>query len=216
MILGIYGGSSGKDLYSLILEEGKEKNWEEIIFINDARPIGSQMGIRQIPFDVFCSTYSRKDAKIIIAVGEPSDRKMLYERVMDIGYELETYIHCRASVSKFATISKGDVILNDVCISPMAKIGSNVWINGYSIVGHDVCIGNHCQISSQVIIAGHTLVGDSVFIGAGASVREEITVGDSSIISMGAVVLKTVKPETIVMGNPARTIAINEKHRIFE
>lgn len=215
MILGIYGGSSGKDLYSLILEEGKEKNWEEIVFINDANPAGNQMGIRQIPFESFCTMYSPENARIIIAVGEPLDRKKLYERVREKGYELETYIHGSAKISKFAEISEGAVILDDVYVAPMAKVGANVWINGYTIIGHDVCIGNHCQISSQVIVAGYTVIGDCVYIGAGASVRERITVGDFSIISMGAVVLKPVKSETIVMGNPARTIAINESHRVF-
>lgn len=217
MVLGIYGsGGSGKDLFSLIRSEGKDKNWEEVLFIDDTKPAGSKMGIRMLPFADFCEKYSPKQAEVIIALGEPEYRQILSKKVKEKGYRLASYIHNSAKISEFASLEEGVVILDDVFISPMVQIGANVWINGYTIIGHDVQIGDNCQISSQVIVTGNTVVGACVYIGAGASVRERITIGDYAVISMGAAVLKPVRSEMIVMGNPARTIAVNEKHRVFE
>lgn len=217
MILGIYGsGGSGRDLFSLLEEEGKDKEWDEVLFIDDIKPVGTMMGIRMVPFEVFVEAYSPEQAKIIIAVGEPEFRKMLYQKVKNSGYSLATYIHNTAKVSKFAEIAEGAVILDDIYVAPMAKVGKNVWLNGYTIIGHDVQIGDHCQVSSQVIVTGNTVVDECVYIGAGASIRERLTIGRFAIVSMGAVVLKPVKEEMIVMGNPARAIAVNENHRVFE
>lgn len=216
MVLGIYGaGGSAKDLFSLIKEENREKKWEDIIFIDDTKAEGTMMGKKMMPFKIFSEMYSPERAGIIIAVGEPEHRQMIYERIRELNYKLETYIHRSVKVSEFAEIADGVVLLNDSFVSPMVKIGTNVWVNGYTIIGHDVQIGNHCQISSQVIITGNTVVDDCVYVGAGASIRERITIGRFSIVSMGAVVLKPVKEEMIVMGNPARPIAVNEKHRVF-
>lgn len=217
MVLGIYGsGGSGKDLFSLIVSEGKDKDWEEVLFIDDTKPAGSKMGIRMFPFDEFCEEYSPERAKVIIALGEPEYRQILSRKVKERGYHLASYIHDSAKISEFASLDEGVVVLDDVFISPMVKIGANVWINGYTIIGHDVQIGDNCQISSQVIVTGNTVVGNCVYIGAGASVRERITIGDFAVISMGAAVLKPVREEMIVMGNPARAIAVNENHRVFE
>lgn len=217
MVLGIYGsGGSGRDLFSLILQEGKDRCWDEVVFIDDTKPEGIMMEIKMMPFELFCRRYSAENAKIMIALGEPEYRKMIFQRVHEKGYALATYIHDSVKISKFAEVAEGAVILDDVFVSPMVKIGTNVWINGYSIIGHDVQIGDHCQISSHVIVTGNTVVSDCVYIGVGASIRERISIGEFAVISMGAVVLKSVRPEMIAMGNPAREIAVNEKHRVFE
>ena len=216
MVLGIYGsGGAGKDILSLIYTSNQKNNWEEIVFIDDVRKEKELMNVKVMPFKEFCGTYNSECAKIIIATGEPAFREILYSRVVEKGYRLETYIHPSVNLSEFAEIAEGVVILNDCHISPMAKIEENVFINGYTIIGHDVKIGRHSQIASQVIVTGNTEVGECVYIGAAASIRERIKIGKYAIISMGAVVLKPVDEEMKVIGNPARAIAKNENHRVF-
>lgn len=216
MILGIYGsGGAGKDVLSLIYTSNQSDNWEEIVFIDDVRSEKEFMGVKVMPFEDFCTIYEPQFAKIIIASGEPAYREMLYNKVVEKGYRLQTYIHPSVNLSEFAEIAEGVVILNECHISPMAKIGENVFINGYTIIGHDVKIGRHSQISSQVIVTGNTEIGECVYIGAAASIRERIKIGKYAIISMGAVVLKSVDEEMKAIGNPARAIAKNENHRVF-
>jgi len=216
MVLGIYGsGGAGRDILGLIYTTEQENKWDEIVFIDDTKDEGIFMNVKIVPFTVFCERYTPEKTKIIIATGEPAYRELLYNKVKERGFRLETYIHPSSKVSRYAEISEGAVILNDCYVSPMAKIEENTFINGYTIIGHDVRIGKHCQIASQVIVTGNTRVGDCVYIGAGASIRERITIEKYAIISMGAVVLKSVETEMKVMGNPARAIAKNEKHRVF-
>jgi serine acetyltransferase len=51
-------------------------------------------------------------------------------------------------------------------------------------------------------------IGDRVFIGAGAIIIGAVDVGDDAVIGAGAVVTKSVPPRGVVVGNPARVIAM--------
>lgn len=214
--LGIYGaGGSAEDLYGVLNGEGLDNNWTEILFIDDTKPDGESLGCRRVTYESFNKLYNKQNAKIIIAVGEPLSREKLYNKVKKDGYCLETYIKKDCLIRYGTKIGEGVVILDRVCVSSMASIGDNTWINGYTIIGHDVQIGCHCQISSMSIVTGHTVVNDRVFIGASAAIREDITIGKDAVISMGAVVLKDVRENMIAMGNPAREIPKGETHRVF-
>ncbi|MDZ4403909.1 hypothetical protein [Prosthecobacter sp.] len=72
-------------------------------------------------------------------------------------------------------------------------------------------IGANAHINQMVTI-GHTakgspLIGNNVTIYAGASVIGDITLGDNVVVGAGAVVLKSVPPDCIVAGIPAKIIS---------
>lgn len=219
MKLGIYGtGGSGREVFEMVNNMPEFKSeWDEIVFIDDTKDCGMFLDCRMMPFEVFCSIMDRNAAKVVIAVGEPKNRKLLYDRVKDQGYELETIVDSSVRVFHGVTLGEGAIIKEGVFLSSDAYIGDNVYINGgATIIGHDVEIGAHCQISSNSVVAGYTKVGACSFIGIGAAVRDHIEIGENCIISMGAVVMKTVSDNKIVMGNPAREIAENNERKVFK
>ena len=55
-------------------------------------------------------------------------------------------------------------------------------------------------------------IGNRVWIGIGATICPSVTIGDNSIIAAGAVVTKSVPPNVIVGGNPARIIKTLENY----
>ena len=50
------------------------------------------------------------------------------------------------------------------------------------------------------------LIGDDVWIGADAKILKGVAIGDRSIVGAGAIVTKSVPPDVIVAGNPARVV----------
>lgn len=217
MILGIYGaGGSGREIYEMINRESQLRcRWTDIVFIADNLEKGEFYTCERLPFAEFSQKYSCSESEIIIAVGEPESRKMLAERVKEKGYRLATVISTEARVNASAEIGEGSIVTSGVRISSDAKVESNVWIGGLAIIGHDVNIKNHCQISSFAAIAGRTVVEECVFVGISACIREGLVIGHNSIIAMGAVVLKSVRDNKVVIGNPARECAENVTHKVF-
>lgn len=216
MKLAIYGtGSSGLEMLELILYcEELRRQWEELVFIDDTKAPGEFQGCRMLPFEDFAKAYPTDEAEVIIAVGEPSAREALYNRVIGGGYRLGVLVHPTAIVSPSAKLGQGAVIKDSVSVSSGAVVGENVYVNGISLIGHGVVIGAHSQISSHVVIAGNTTVGTGVYVGISACVRDHIEIGDHAVIAMGAVVMKSVRPHRTAMGNPAREIA--ESTRVFK
>jgi acetyltransferase-like isoleucine patch superfamily enzyme len=54
-----------------------------------------------------------------------------------------------------------------------------------------------------------TLVKKGASIGSGATILANITIGENAIVGAGSVVTKSVPPDTIVAGNPARVLRNN-------
>jgi acetyltransferase-like isoleucine patch superfamily enzyme len=66
-------------------------------------------------------------------------------------------------------------------------------------------IGDYLPISNKKIKKTVT-IEDFVIIGANVSILPGVTIGRGSIVGMGAVVVSSIPPYSIALGNPARVI----------
>ena len=110
-------------------------------------------------------------------------------------------------------------------------IGNDVGISSTAIVAHkSITIGDHVKIGGGVCIYDtdfHSLdaktrinveldrqyekklpvnIGDHVFIGAHSTILKGVTIGKNSIVGACSVVTKSIPPNEIWAGNPARFI----------
>ena len=114
-------------------------------------------------------------------------------------------------------------ILTGIEIHPAAKIGKNLFIDhGMGVViGETSIIGENVTIYHAVTLGGispsinsndqrkikrHPTIEDNVIIGSGAQVLGPIIVKRGARVGANAVVTKSVKKDTTVMGVPAREI----------
>ncbi len=105
------------------------------------------------------------------------------------------------------------------------KIGTGCDINPGLMVDHSHCwlieIGNNVTLAPEVYLLAHdastkryinytkigkVVIEDFAFIGARAIIMPGVTVGKNSIVAAGSVVTKSVEPNTVVGGNPAKPI----------
>tara|TARA_A100001011_G_scaffold398920_1_gene505198 strand:+ start:1943 stop:2611 length:669 start_codon:yes stop_codon:yes gene_type:complete len=118
-------------------------------------------------------------------------------------------------------------------IHPGAKIGKRFFIDhGMGVViGETAEIGNDVTIYHGVTLGGthpavdsikqrgekrHPTLEDNVIVGSGAQILGPITVGSNSRVGANSVVIKSVKPNTSVVGIPAHKVEINEKISNFK
>lgn len=106
--------------------------------------------------------------------------------------------------------------LTGIEIHPGAKIGSSFFIDhGMGVViGETTVIGNCVTIYHGVTLGGtsmekgkrHPTIEDEVVIGAGAKILGNITIGTQSRIGANAVVVKSVPPNSVVVGIPGQVV----------
>lgn len=210
MILAIYcAGGLGRE----VIEFARSINrWENIIFVDDVtseKVISDANVFRFLEVEQF-----RGNLEFVIANGEPAVREVLYHKIKDAGYPLGTLISPYCSILSKTEIGEG-CILYDCVISTNVHIGANVLMNGKVLIGHDTVIGEHSVLSTLNFLGGDTYIGKRVYIAPGAMVKDRIHIGDDAIISLGAVVLRNVRAESIMIGNPARKLGNNEEKTVF-
>jgi acetyltransferase-like isoleucine patch superfamily enzyme len=78
------------------------------------------------------------------------------------------------------------------------------------IIARDVVIrdndGGHAIEAEGYRKTAPVTIGNHVWIGQGAMIVKGVTIGDGAVIGAGAWVAKDVKPNTLVMGDPARAV----------
>lgn len=83
-------------------------------------------------------------------------------------------------------------------------IGKGTKIDNLVQIAHNVIIGENCIIVAQAGISGSTIVGDNAVLAGQAGVVGHITIGERAIVAAQAGVTKSVPPDTMVSGYPAR------------
>ncbi|MGH7232118.1 MAG: serine O-acetyltransferase [Nitrospiraceae bacterium] len=116
-------------------------------------------------------------------------------------------------------------LLTGIEIHPAAKIGHGFFIDhGMGVViGETAEIGNYVTLFQGVTLGGtgkergkrHPTLGNHVVVGAGAKILGGIRIGDHVKIGANSVVLKSIPPNSTVIGVPARVIKM-EGERVPE
>ena len=108
-------------------------------------------------------------------------------------------------------------LLTGVEIHPAAIVGNGLFIDHAAgvVIGETTEIGDDVTIYQGVTLGGtnlnpvkrHPTIGNRVTIGAGAKILGPVTIGDGSRIGANAVVVKSVPPNSVVVGVPGQIIA---------
>ena len=217
MILFIYGtGGAGIEVYDLAARNNKtDRKYSKIYFIDDYRDEADYYESRTMPFTA-CDKYMKnEDAEFIIAVGEPSSRKLLFDKVTPAGYMLTTLIDKTAIISDTAKISEGCVINAYAIVSSNVVMKQNCFVMFESIIGHHAVIENNCVICPKATVGGYSRVGEQTFLGLGSSMVQEVNIGKKAIVGMGSMVFRNVEDGATVLGNPARMTKGKGEHKVF-
>jgi serine O-acetyltransferase len=123
-------------------------------------------------------------------------------------------------------ISHANRFLTGIEIHPGARIGPGFFIDhGMGVViGETAEIGENCTLYHGVTLGGtslkkekrHPTLGKNVVVGAGAKILGPFTVGDNAMVGAGSVVIRSVPPNSTVVGVPAKVVFQKGRQRDVE
>ena len=146
------------------------------------------------------------DDVFITAIGDNLIRKKVVDIIESRGGSFLTLIHKTAIVNINANIGSGCLIQPLAYIGADTNIGSHTYIQNSDVIGHDVCIGSFCRIDRNVVFVGGTSSEDYVTVHTNSVINHKVKLGEGSVVGACSFVIRKVKPNTTVTGNPAKTL----------
>jgi sugar O-acyltransferase (sialic acid O-acetyltransferase NeuD family) len=143
-------------------------------------------------------------SKALVAIGQIKNcmlRFHVFQKLVELGYQLPVIISPRAYVSPHARIGKGTIVMHGVIVNAGAQIGDNCIINNQSLIEHDAVVENHCHVSTGAIVNGGVMIGEGSFVGSRSVLKENIQIGKHSLIGMGLSVRHSLPDETFLSAN---------------
>jgi sugar O-acyltransferase (sialic acid O-acetyltransferase NeuD family) len=119
---------------------------------------------------------------------------------------LVSLIDPSAFVSRSVSIGSGCVIYPGCYVGFNARIGDFVFCLSGCAINHDDVIEDRAVLASHVSLAGFVHVEQDCYLGQASTIRQMLTVGRGSLVGMGAVVIRDVSPNSVMVGNPARKL----------
>lgn len=207
----IYGASGhGKVIADIVEKSGKTV----LAFVDDNKTLWDKS---------FCGypvwrgrshlfEYAKKEAfSVIIGIGDNHRRREIMKTLESAEICFNTAIHPSAQPGNDVNIGEGTVIMANSVINPGARVGRHCIVNTGVTIDHDCIIGDFVHISPGAHLGGSVRVDHSSWIGLGASIINNIYIGEHTIIGAGSVVIRNVDPYTVAAGNPAVFLRKNTK-----
>ena len=103
-------------------------------------------------------------------------------------------------------VTLGNLVFMDDLHPEMITIKENADLGPrVTILTHDTVL-RHLDFQIASVRCDAVVIGKNCYIGACAVILPGVTIGDNSIIGAGSVVTRSIPPESVAMGIPARVI----------
>lgn len=168
-------------------------------------------GLPVVAFEEVTDRYPPDDYDMFIALGYTDMNRLRaskYEAAREKGYRLPSYVSSRCTYLSQYEPGDNCLILEDNTVQPYVRIGNNVTLWSGNHVGHDVTIDDHVFLTSHVVVSGFVHIESYCFLGVNATLRDDITIAEATLVGAGAVIMSDTEPAGVYM--PPRTTKLDK------
>jgi sugar O-acyltransferase (sialic acid O-acetyltransferase NeuD family) len=206
LILG--AGGHAQVVADILLRMAEEEGDVEAVGYLDDNPALTGQQLLGLPVvGALAELPSTPHDAVIVAIGDNSTRRRMFQRLQAQGERLALACHPAAVIAPDVVVGPGTTVCAGAVINPGSVVGANVILNTGCTVDHHNRGGDHAHLAPGVHTGGEVTIGEGVFVGIGATVIPGRTIGPWSTIGAGSVVTKDIAPGVSAVGMPARVVA---------
>jgi sugar O-acyltransferase (sialic acid O-acetyltransferase NeuD family) len=178
------------------------RKFERIAFLDDRETVAAA----GFPIEgslAACASLRTIFAHAIAAFSDNALRLVWHEKLLAMGFYIPVLCHAASVVSPGADIGPGTVLMAGAIVNIGAKVGRACILNTGCSVDHDCVVDEGVHIAPGARIAGGVTVGARSWIGIGASVANNIRIGNDCVLAAGAALIHDAEPGGLYAGVPA-------------
>lgn len=205
----IIGASGHGSVIADILKQSPD--YEVIGFIDSFK----SPGVRILDYEILGSEETLvslfKESRVskgIIGIGDNYTRKQMVDKIQGLlpDFQFVNAIHPQAVISEYVSLGTGVTVMAGAVVNPGTTIGDHCIVNTKASIGHDCDIMDYSSVAPGVTIGGHVTLGALSSLSIGAVVRNNISIGENTLIGAGSLVLQNFDDDVTAYGHPARTV----------
>lgn len=209
-IIIIGGGQTADEIYPILKNLKYDENYI-IHKILDDNKIFHKKNYKGIPIEVGISNARKyKDCQFVFGIGSYQNKnnreKILKKTELNKSF-FPNIIHKNTVIENDVKLGCGNIIYPFSVLCSGVRIENFCVLTYSNIIAHNVKIGSFSLLGSRTSILNNAKIGNEVFFGANVLVGEKLQIGNKSRILFGSVVIKNIKVNTTIFGNPGLEIA---------
>ena len=142
----------------------------------------------------------------VCTLGDIKTKESLIQTILDKNGSFISLIHKGADVSASASIGEGCIVMRNAHLGNNAVLDSHVLAQIGCVIGHHVEVQSFARIDCYAICVGGSKVGNSSVIHSGSVINHNVEIGNHAVVGANSFVIRNVKSNTTVYGNPAKKI----------
>ena len=171
----------------MTLEHAMEKY--QCSFVDDAYPVGMEICGATVVGAVADLPALRKEYQLlVVTIGNNPLREELYAQADALDYEFPNILARTASVSPFARLGWGCILLNNAVVQNGAQIGNGVVLTTGVEAHHDCTISDFALVYTNSVVRTGAKIGERAKIGSTATVGNFVQVPEDAVIPDGAAI----------------------------
>lgn len=147
-------------------------------FIDDGSSAGTIINNLPVLGNIDWLIAQNQFKNVIIAIGNPSVREKIYNRLKDFNFQFPTIIHPSAQIHdhEFCKIGEGSYIAAQVVMTTNVTIEDFCFINTACTLQHDTHIEKNCTLMPGVRITGGATIGHGSYLSANLALTTSVIV----------------------------------------
>jgi sugar O-acyltransferase (sialic acid O-acetyltransferase NeuD family) len=204
----IGAGGFGREVKTLIDDINRlSKEYELIGFYDDGEEKGKI--INGLPVLGTVAELNTLDTplNIALALGNPKAKEKIISEINNAKISFPNLIHPTVTMSTDdVNLGYGNIITAGCMLTCNITLGNFVILNLMCTVGHDTIINDYCSFMPGINISGEVIIEPCVYVGTGAKIINQLRIGQNTTVGAGAVIIKDVPDNVVVVGNPGKVI----------
>lgn len=143
-----------------------------------------------------------------IAVGDNAVRERAYNELQAIHDKLDfpALVHASATISSFARIGKGTVVMPKAVVGPNSSVGEFCVINTQASIDHDCVMLDFSSLAPAAVTGGGVKIGMRSAVSIGAVIKHGLNIGDDSIVGANSYLNCDLPNNQVAYGTPAKHV----------